>query len=70
MILKHIFETLNHFKFKKLVNSKHIAQVSHCNFGINYVNIQDRLGISKYITFEHIWDLKQLQIKNFSTTKL
>jgi hypothetical protein len=28
---------------KKLVNSKHVAQVGHYNFGIDYVNIQDHL---------------------------
>jgi hypothetical protein len=41
--LKQILETLN--DFTNLINNKHIAQIGHCNFGINYVNIQGQLEI-------------------------
>ena len=33
---------------QKLVNIKHVDWVSHQNFGINYVNILDRLGILNF----------------------
>jgi len=46
--LKQIFETLNDFKQKKLINRKHVAQVGHYNFDINYVNIWGRLGILNF----------------------
>ena len=38
---------------KKLDNSKHVAQVGHYNFGINYVNIRDRLRILNF-EFQHL----------------
>jgi len=33
---------------KKLVNIKHVDPVSYKNFGINYVNIWDHLGIQNF----------------------
>ena len=33
---------------KKHVNSKHVAQVGHYNFDINYVNIWNCLGILNF----------------------
>ena len=40
MNLKQIFEAL-----KKLINNKHVDQISHYNFGLNYMNTQGRLQI-------------------------
>jgi hypothetical protein len=33
---------------KKLINIKHVAQVDSYNFGINYVNIWNSLGILNF----------------------
>jgi hypothetical protein len=44
---KQIFETLKTSN-KKLINIKHLDQIDHYNFGINYVNILGRLGILNF----------------------
>jgi hypothetical protein len=47
--LNYIFETLINIKYKKLVNIKHVYQVGHYTFGVNYVNIQ---GLLEILNFE------------------
>ena len=47
MNLKQISETLNNFKIKKTYQHN-VDQVGHNKFGINYVNIQDRLEILNF----------------------